>query len=89
MDPETIIHLVGGLATAFLAFVGLQIKNAVASNKLEISEKLSDIRMDLAMKHSENQRQAAVHAQSDDGRFDALGKALEKIDRRLDRMEVQ
>lgn len=81
---EILIHLVEGAVIALLAIVNLQIKSAQTANKMEISEKLYEVKMDLATKHAENQRQIAVHSADDSRRFESIDQKLDRIDRKLD-----
>jgi hypothetical protein len=80
----------GALAAAWVATqikVKLgELKLGQAESKAELLAQQNEVKDDLNEKHRENTQAIAVHQASDEQKFDAFGKALTRIENKLDRI---
>lgn len=86
IGSETIAHIVEAGILAVVGFIGLKIQIAIANAKEELLEKSHEMRADMDEKHAENSQAIAVHAASDEAKFDSISRTLVRMDGKLDRM---
>ena len=96
-DLHTAIEAVSMLVTIAGFIIMLMIKNNQATVKEELVAKQTEIkeelvenqnkmREDMDEKHAENSQAIAVHAASDDAKFDSIARTLIRMDGKLDRL---
>lgn len=93
ITTDTAIHVIEAAALAGLAFIGLKIQKSQAESKVdqlemksELVDKLNEASRDMAEKHAENTQAIAVHAGSDEAKFDAISRTLIRMDTKLDQI---
>jgi hypothetical protein len=93
LSSDSIVHVVEALGIAGLGYIGYKIKAAVsdvlleqAKVKEELVGKQNEMLVSVNEKHAENTKVIAVHAASDEAKFDSISRTLVRIDGKLDRL---
>lgn len=91
LTPELALKAAELACMAFVGFVALKIKEAVAEVraeqagvKEELLEKQNEMRMDMDEKHAENKRTITAHIASDDQQFRYIGESLNRIETKVE-----
>lgn len=93
ITADTVMHGITLAAALIIAIVGYkvqitqgEIKVAQGEMKAELVDAQSKMQRDMDAKHSDNRLAIQVHQAEDAQRFDAIGRTLNRIDGKLDRL---
>ncbi len=80
------VTVAGLLVSCLLAYIGLMIKNEMQKTKTDLLAHQIEVRDDLSSRNSDLDKQLAVHVAEDEQRFTGIGRTLERIDTKLDKL---